>query len=82
MRNIQPKAESLEGSESSGNDSEADDLEDLETPISHNSSQFLTWAVASEVLGCLEGCLSAWGCVVGGCLGALEGSRVLGGVLG
>ena len=33
------------------------------------------------MLRCLEGCLGAWGCVVRGRLGALEGSRVLGRVL-
>src|SRR5258705_3268572 len=35
---------------------------DAYTPISHNSSQFLAWAVG-RVLGCLEGCLGALGCV-------------------
>ena len=57
-----------------------DDLEeDLELEIQQNQLVMVNWmlthriliiALSRRVLGCLEGCLGAWECVVGGCSGA------------
>ena len=61
---------------------------DAYTPISHNSSQFLAWAVASEgtrVLAGVLGCLGVrrrrvFGCF-GGFTGSCRGAWVIDGVL-